>query len=127
MQDEIIAIYEKEEDIKKIVEKLKIFAFDELIKTSHFEYSILEKGTDINLLKREFTNFDKIKLINKRKHKSSERITYDFYYGLDDGSYILYALYLEEDKPKLLNAFRVQRNFKKFKQKLINAYKDRLS
>lgn len=125
MQDEIIAVYEKEEEINKIVEKIKIFNFDYLIKTSHFEYSILEKGIDVQLLKNKFSEFERIKIITKRQHKVSN-ISYDFYYELDDGSYILYALYLEEAKPKLLNAFRVHRNFKRFKQKLVNAYKDKL-
>ncbi len=89
MQDEIIGVYEKEEEILKVTEKLKQFSFDDLIKTQHFEYSIVEKSTDISLLKNKFHEFDRIKLINERKHKTNNKISYDFYYELEDGSYIL--------------------------------------
>ncbi|MBS3098919.1 hypothetical protein J4462_01770 [Candidatus Pacearchaeota archaeon] len=124
MQDEIIAVYEKRNEIEKIVEKLKQLSFEDLQKTLHLEYSLAEKATDLNLLKQKFTEFNRIKLINKRKHKKAGKFSYDFYYELDDGSYILYAITLEESKPKLLNAFHVQRNFRKFRQILMRAYKN---
>ena len=122
MQDEIAAVYEKRGEIEKIAERLKQFSFTDLQKTQHLEYSIAEKSTNLILLKQIFTEFERIKLINKRKHKGINKISYDFYYELDDGSYILYAIALEEPKPKLLNAFHVQRNFRKFKQRLMNVY-----
>jgi len=125
MQDEVIAVYEKEEEIDKIILSLKQLTFKDLIKTPHFEYSAAEKATDLNLLKNTFTQFNRIKLINKRKHKNN-KISYDLYYELDNKSYVLYAIALDEPKPKLLNAYHVQRNFKKFKKHLINAYKNKL-
>ena len=124
MQDEIIAVYEKSEEIEKIVGRLKKFSFTDLQKTRHFEYSLMEKATDLNLLKYKFTEFGRIKLINKRKHKKSNKISYDFYYELEEDSYLLYAIALDESKPKLLNAFHVKRNFRKFRQKLIRSYQD---
>ena len=126
MQDEIISIYEKEEEIQKIIQPLTNITLDDLIKTPHFEYSQAEKSTDVNLLKQTFQEFNRIKLINKRKHKN-DKTSYDIYYELDDKTYVLYAIAFNESKPKLLNAYHVQRNFRKFKQKLINAYKDKLT
>ena len=126
MQDEIIVIYEKEEEINKIKDRLKQFSFDNLIKKEHFEYSVLEKGTYINLLKDKFREFERIKITAKRQHKTTNKVTYDFYYELDDGTYILYAISLDEAKPILINAFHVDRNLKRFKQWLIKAYKDKL-
>ena len=126
MQDEVIAVYEKENEIKKIAEKLTKYSLADLIKTEHFEYSILEKGTDINLLKDKFNEFEKIKIVVKREHKTSSKITYDFYYELDNETYLLYTIALDKQKPALINAFHVDRNFKRFKKWLINAYKNQL-
>lgn len=126
MQDEIIAVYEKQEEIIKITKRLKKLSYDTLIKGKHFEYSVLEKGTDVNLLREKFKEFERIKIIIKRQHKTNNKLTYDFYYELDKGSYILYAVALDEQKPILINAFHVDRSFKRFKQWLISAYKDKL-
>lgn len=38
MHDEIIHVYEKEEEIKLFVNKLKQFSFEDLEKTNHFDY-----------------------------------------------------------------------------------------
>jgi|SRR3989344_7295827 len=126
MQDEIIAVYEKGEEIKKIIDRLKVHSFENLIKTEHFLYSLEEKGTNINFLEEKFREFERIKIIIKRKHKINDKVTYDFYYELEDSTYILYAIALEEPKPLLINAFHVDRNFKKFKKWLIKAYKNQL-
>ncbi len=125
MNDEVIGIYEREEEIFSFKEKLKQFSFDSFVKTSHFYYSIEEKGQNIEFLKEKFNEFERIRLIIKRKHKN-DKISYDFYYLLDDNSYVLYAIVLDEEKPILLNAYQVQRNFKHFRQSLIKAYKDKL-
>ena len=121
MPDDILEIYEKEEDIKKINERLAEFSFDDLKKTSHFYYSIEEKNTDINLLKENFRNFEKIKLIIKRKHKNGKS-SYDFYYELGEGTYLVYGISFE-GIPILINGFKVDRNFKHFKKQLMKTYK----
>ena len=126
MQDEIIAVYKKEEEIKKITNRLKTHSFEDLIKTKHFYYSIDEKGANLNFLNEKFKEFERIKIIIKRKHKNSNKTTYDFYYELNDRTYLLYAIALDEPKYLLINAFHVDRNFKRFKKWLINAYKDQL-
>jgi len=124
-KEEILEIYDKKEEIDKIVERLKKFRFEDFIKTDHFYYSLEEKNTDINFIKDNFEKFNLISLVNKRKHKN-EKISYDFYYELEDGTYILYAIALDEEKPVLFNAFHVIRNFKQFRKNLIKAYKDKL-
>ena len=121
MQDEVIAVYEKVEDIYSFRDKLKQFSFGDLIKHPHFYYSLDEKGTDLQLIKEKFVEFDRIQLIVKRRH-SNQKITHSFHYVLDDNSYIIYAVGLDEKKPFLLNAFYVQRSFKKFKQSLRKSY-----
>ena len=125
MEEGITDIYEKEEDIKELVNKLKVFSFEDFIKNTHFYYSLEEKGTDIKLLKEKYIKFELIRLINKRRHKNG-KISYDFYYELKDKTYIVYAVSFEDVKPRMLNAFHVNRNFKKFKEQLIKAYKDKL-
>lgn len=52
MFDDVIEVYEKQEDISKIIEKIKSFSFSELKKAEHFYYSIDEKGTDVFLLEK---------------------------------------------------------------------------
>lgn len=127
MKDEITEIYEKEEDISKLTTKLVNFSFNDLIKTDHFYYSIAEKATDINLLKENFRKFEKVRLVSKRKHKNGE-ISYDFYYELANGTYLVFGIRFDEkyDKPILLNGFKVDRNFKHFKKSLLKAYKKQL-
>jgi len=89
MFDKIVGVYEKEDDIFSLISQLELkeIDFDNLIKPKHFYYSIDEKGTDLNLLKTTLSEFNKIKLVCKRKHKNG-KISYDFYYELDDGTYI---------------------------------------
>jgi hypothetical protein len=125
MQDEIIEVYDTEEDISEFTKRLVNFSFEKIPKTTHFYYSLEEKATEIAILNENFNKFEKIKLINKRKHKNNN-ITYDFYYELEDGTYLLYCIALE-NAPKLLNAFHVKRNFREFKKNLIKAYKRQLT
>ena len=126
MRDEIIEIYEKDEAINRVLEILKKHSFDDLIKTKHFLYSIEEKGTDPKLLRENFAEFSRVKLIVKRKHKTSSKISYDFYYKLDDKIYLMYAISFEKQKPALINAFQIDRNFERFKNWIVNTYKDQL-
>ena len=121
MQDEVIAVYEREEAISPLRDKLKKFSFEDLLKHPHFYYSLDEKGTDLQLIKEKFGDFDKIELIMKRRHKNGQ-ITYDFFYVLDESSYVIYAIALDEKTPILLNSIYVQRSFKKFKQHLRRTY-----
>jgi len=127
MPEIINELYEKEEEIVKFTLKLANFSFDDLIKADHFYYSLDEKGTDITLLKDNFRKFEKVKLVSERKHKNG-KISYDFYYELEDGTYLVYGIAFdgEYNKPILLNGFKVNRNFKHFKKNLLKAYKKQL-
>lgn len=124
MQDDILEVYEKENEISKLTERLANLSFNDLKKIEHFYYSIDEKGTDISLLEKNFRNFEKIKIAVKRKHKNG-KISYDFYYELEDGTYLVYAISLE-NFPQLLNGFKVNRNFRHFKKSLLKAYRKQL-
>lgn len=127
MQDEIIAVYDKEEEINKLRIKLESFSFDNFIKRQHFYYSIEEKNQKIDFLKEKFKEFFRIKLVVKRKHNSSNKESYDFYYLLDDGTYILYAVAFENGGAILLNSFNVQRSFSHFRKSLIKGYQRQLT
>jgi predicted molibdopterin-dependent oxidoreductase YjgC len=125
MEEGIVEVYEKEEEIKKLTEKLSKFSFDELKKTDHFFYSINEKGTNTNFLKENFSEIEKVKLVSKRKHRNG-KISYDFYYELENGTYLMYGISFEEGIPTLLNGFKVDRNFRHFKKSLLKSYKKNL-
>jgi hypothetical protein len=122
--DEIIEVYEREESISKIVLEINRFSFNDLVKTNHFYYSLDEKSSDIDVIESRFREFQRIKLVNKRRHRNG-KLSYDFYYELDNGTYLLYSIALE-NSPLLLNAFQVNRNFREFKKNLLKAYKDKI-
>lgn len=123
MHDEVIAVYEKEEDISSLRNRLKQFSFDDLIKHPHFYYSLDEKIIDLQFIKEKYKEFDKIKLITRRKHIKSQKISYDFYYQLDNNYYIIYSIDLNIEKPVLINDYYVERNFKRYKDWLIKDYR----
>jgi len=54
MQDEIIEVYDKEEDILRFTKSLTRFSFESMPKTSHFYYSLDEKADDVSILKDNF-------------------------------------------------------------------------
>ena len=125
MEDKIIQIYEKKEEIKPLVDKLKKISFANLIKTKHFYYSALQKNTDLKFIEKKFVEFNRVELVQKREHRN-RKISYDFYYRLDDETYIVYSIALE-NKLILINAFHVNRNFRHFRKKLSKAYKRQLT
>lgn len=126
MKDEVIAVFDKGEEILSLRNKLSKFTFDDLIKHAHFYYSIDEKGTDLQLIKEKFKEFDRIKLVTRRKHLESGKINYDFYYLLENNYYIIYAIDLDGEKPILINVLYVERNFKRYKDWLVRAYRNKL-
>ena len=123
MYDETIEVYEKEA-MSEFIKKIKNIDFDKIVKSEHFLYSVDEKNTDVEELRENFGEFEKIKIVQKRKHKNGN-ISYDFYYELEDKTYLIYSIGFEE-KPILINGFHVKRNFEHFKKALMKAYKDRL-
>jgi|GEM_PF-3066887 len=123
MGEEIVESYEKEA-MNELIDKIKNINFDKLIKTPHFLYSVDEKNTDAEMLRKNFKEIEKIKLIQKRKHKNG-KISHDFYYELEDKTYVVYSIAFG-GKPVLINGFHVSRNFGHFKRALMRAYRDKL-
>ena len=58
MKTKILAIYKNESEIKKIVDKIRDYSFDNFIRHSHFEFSLMEKATDEDLLRETFPKFE---------------------------------------------------------------------
>ena len=114
-------ILDKKEDIGKIAHKLKNIPFKKLIKHPHYEYSLLEKNTDEKLIKEIYPKFDLIKLIKKRI-RSNGKISYDFYYELENGTFIIMILSFQTSPPTIINGFHAKRDFKKFKKSLSKHY-----
>ncbi|MBU0906637.1 MAG: hypothetical protein KKD18_02885 [Nanoarchaeota archaeon] len=120
-EENIEEIYTKEEDIKKITEKLKRFSFDKLKKRKYYEVSVLEKNTNEKELADYFPKFDKIKMIFHRKRPSGYD-NYDLHYEKRDGTYLVYAINLDKYPPELINAFAAEKNFKNFSKIIAKKY-----
>lgn len=95
-EDEILEQFTNEEDILKIFNLIKS---KPIIKTKHFYERLILRDLDENLINQIFPQKDKIKLIDKRKHKKD--IGYDFYYELS-GNQILKLCFIPLDKRTLL-------------------------
>jgi len=115
-------ILDKKEDIKLIINKLKNISFKELIKHSHYEYSLLEKNTDEKSIEETYPKFDLIKLIKKRV-RPNNKVSYDFYYELNEETFVIIVLSFQTSPPTIINCFHAKRNFKKFKENLLKYYK----
>ena len=120
---EIISIFKKEEEIKKIVNKLKNYSFNDLKRSAHFEFSLMEKMTDEMFIREVFPKFDLIKTIELRKNKGREY--YSFNYELDDETYVVIALVLDKEPPIIINAFHAQKSYKRFEKSLRKHYSKR--
>lgn len=124
MKDEenIEKIYIKNEEIKKIVEELKKYSFEDYQKSLHYELSLLSKGTEEEELKKIYPQFYLIKLVLLRKRKSGYD-NYDICYELDKGNYALFAIHFEKGKkPEMVNAFIENKIFKNFLKAMIRRY-----
>ncbi len=122
--DEIKEIYTSKEKIDQIIEKLKGYSFENLQKTNHYNFSVMEKDTDEDFLDKKFQEFENIEIISFRSRENNLR-NYDIYYRNEDGTYTLFAINLDK-VPIILNAYKVNRNFNKFKEQLIKKYGDKL-
>lgn len=121
-RDVIIQIYDKKEEIDKIIKELKKYSFEDYIKTGHYEISLLTKGTDEEELKGIYSKFELIGLITLRRHKGGYE-NYDVYYELEKGNYALFAIHIERGKrPKMDNAFIANKIFKNFLKSMLKRY-----
>jgi len=119
--EEIIVVIIEKEDINKIVSRLKRYSFFDLKKREHYYYSIYQKNTDEQRLADAFLEFNRIEMIMKRKRKSGKG-SYDIFYKMDDGSYVLYAIDLGAVPLIVINAYPVERNFEQFKKYILKKY-----
>lgn len=124
MKIKIISILKKEEEIKRIINKIKNYSFDNLRKHSHFEFSVLEKATDENMLKETFPKFELIKTIELRENELGER-HYSFNYELPNGTFVMIAFALDYEPPMIINGYHVKTNYREFEKSLKKNYKDK--
>jgi len=124
MRIKIIEIYKNEGEIKKIVDRIKSYSLKDFRKTFHFEFSILEKASDIDLLTKTFTRFDLIKSIELRENDKGER-HYGFNYELEDGTFVTIALALDKIPPLIINGIHKKVNYKRFEKSLRKNYKNK--
>ena len=75
MKIKIISIFKKDKEIKKIVDKIKDYSFRDLEKHSHFEFSVMEKVTDLQLLQDTFPKFELIKSIELRENEKNNLLS----------------------------------------------------
>ena len=121
MKTEIIAVYKKEEEISKILERIREFSFDELEKHPHLEFSFMEKLTDINKIKEVYSKFELVKSIELRENEKKQRY-YSLNYELEDGTFVVITIILDGAKPLIINAFHAKRNYKRFEKSLRKNY-----
>lgn len=121
MNIKILKIYKSREEIDRIVDKIRNYSFKELEKHFHFEFSIMEKATDVGFLEKTFHRFDLIKSIELRENKKGQR-HYSFNYELSDGTFVVIALVLHRNLPMIINGYHKNTNYKKFEKSLRKYY-----
>lgn len=92
-----------------------------LSKSRHFEFSVLEKATDENLLRETFPKFKLIQSIEFRENKRGEKY-YGFNYELEDGTFVVFVLTLNKMPPMIINAYYKNKNYKRFEKSLRKNY-----
>ena len=98
-EDEILEQYTKKEKIKEVVD---LITLKQIIKTSHFYKRIIERDIQEELIDKTLLSIEKIKLIDKRKHKKD--IGYDLYYELSNSQTLKLCFIPLQDKTLLVNA-----------------------
>jgi hypothetical protein len=124
MKTQIISIFKKEEEIKRIVDKLRDYSFNDFKKHKYFEMSLIEKATDFNLLEETFPKFELIKTIELRENEFKQRY-YGFNYELPDGTFVVIVLALNKNPPIIVNGYYAKRNYKEFEKSLKKNYRER--
>ena len=98
-EDNILEQYLKEEDINRIFELIKS---KKIIKTPHFYDRIIFRDLSENLVDEILPQKDKIKLVDKRKHKKD--VGYDLYYELSRNRTLKLCFIPLKDTTLLINA-----------------------
>lgn len=98
-EDNILEQFTKEEDITRIFNLIKS---KKIIKTEHFYRRLILRDLDEELVDKIFPQKDKVKLIDKRKHKKD--IGYDLYYELSGNRTLKLCFIPLDNKTLLINA-----------------------
>ena len=121
MKSKIISVFKKEEELRKIINKIKDYSFGDFSRHWHFEFSVMEKLTDEKMLKETFPKFELIKTVELRENEKGER-HYGFNYELPDGTFVVIALVLDKESPMIINGYDSNRNYKQFEKSLRKNY-----
>ena len=124
MKTKVLAIYKNENEIKKIIDKIRNYSFDNFIRHSHFEFSVMEKMTDEDLLRKTFPRFELIRTIELRENERGEK-HYGINYELSDGTFVVLVLALDKIPPRILNGYHKNMNYKRFEKNLRKYYQDK--
>ena len=119
---EKVTPYTEKGEIDKVINILKNYSFDELIKIKYYKDSLDEKNTDESQLRNIYPEFERIKLILYRE-RDNKKNNYDIFYELDDGQSVLLALDIEKTPPLLVNGYPCYKNLKKFIQQILKKYR----
>ena len=98
-EDNILKQFTRKEDILKIFNFIKS---NRIIKTSHFHDRLLMRDLSEELVNKILPQKDRIKLIDKRKHKKD--IGYDLYYELNKTQTLKLCFIHSSNKILLVNA-----------------------
>lgn len=96
---DILEKYTKKEDINKI---FGLITRNKIIKTQHFYDRLIMRNLSEELVDKTLSQKDKIKLIDKRKHKID--VGYDLYYELSGSQTLKLCFIPLNDKTLLINA-----------------------
>ncbi|MEK7548976.1 MAG: hypothetical protein AAB496_00580 [Patescibacteria group bacterium] len=124
MKTKIIKIYKTQDEINKLTNKIKNYTFSDFNKHQHFEFSLVEKATDLDFLSKIFPKFEDIKSVELRENEKSEK-HYSFNYELQDGTFVIISLALDKIPPLIVNGFHAKRNYKEFEKSLKKNYRDK--
>lgn len=119
--NKIISILEKGEEFNSIITKIKALSFDNLDKHPHFTFSVMEKMTDITMIKETFSKVDLIKSIEVRENEKKGR-HYGLNYELKDGTFIVISLVFSKERVMVINGFHVNKSYKHFMKSLRKNY-----
>lgn len=98
-EEDILEQFTKKEDICKIFDLIKS---KKIIKTKHFYERIILRDLDEKFIDEIFLKKDKIKIIDKRKHKKDAG--YDLYYELSGSKTLKLCFIPLDNKTLFINA-----------------------
>lgn len=124
MKTTLKKIYFKREEIDKIISQLQKYSFNQLKRHKHFEFSIMEKITDLELIKTTFESFSIIKSIELRENDKCQEY-FGINYELPDKTFVVIAISFNTEPPTIINAFHAKKSYKNFERSLRKNYSNK--